>query len=182
VLAGCQSDSAINRDAENSFLNTHDLIQMTDKMAQSIIADPYVQKQTADRPMTIVVKVVVNETNEIIRGNHKELYVARLRALLSGKPELRSHFVFVLSKADYETLRREEGMDDAALGPMEERVKPEYVLTGHFYADTEARSSTRSDMYLCQYELRHISGPETGVILWEDKYETHKSVKKEFLD
>jgi hypothetical protein len=181
-LTGCNPNSAVNKDAQNSFLKADDLVSMTDQMAQSIIADPYVQKETAQRPMIIVIKPIVNETNEIIRGNTKEMYVARVRTLLSGKPVLRDRFVFVLNKEDYEKLRREEGMDEAALGPREERVQPEFVLTGHFYADTEARSNQRSDTYLCVYKLTHLSGPETSVILWEGHYMTHKASSKSFLD
>ena len=180
-LSACESD-AVNKDSHNSFLTAGDLTTMTDQMAQSIIADPYVQQATAQKPMIIVMQPIVNETNEIIRGNSKELYVHAVRVKLSTNPVLRTRFVFVLNKADYDKLRAEEHLDEAALGATEERVKPEYALTGHFYADTKASSNRRSDLYLCTFKLTHLSGPETAVILWEGSYETKKSVKKDFLD
>jgi len=178
AAVGCES-TAVSKDAKTSFLNADDLVSMTDQMAQSILADPRVQAETAKGPLIIVMKPIVNSTNEIIVGNRKELYVHRLRTLLSTRPELRDRFMFVLNKADYDKLQREEGLSDTALGPREERVMPQFVLWGEFYADTEARSKTRSDIYLCTYKLTRLSG---GDILWEHSYETHKSVNKTLLD
>ena len=99
-------------------------------------------------------------------------YLEKIRKLIPN-------IVFVLNKADYDKLQREEGLSDTALGPREERVMPQFVLWGEFYADTEARSKTRSDIYLCTYKLTRLSG---GDILWEHSYETHKSVNKTLLD
>ena len=47
--------------------------------------------------------------------------------LLSTKPVLRDRFVVVLTKADYDKLRREEGLDEAALGPAETTVSPSHT-------------------------------------------------------
>jgi len=181
TLPACQSD-AMNKNSQNSFLDNKDLVSMTDLMAQSIIGDPDVARATTQKPMVIVMKPIVNETNEIIRGHQKELYVHRLRTLLSTNPTLRTRFTFVLNKVDYETLQKQEGMDAAALGTPEERAQPEYALWGHFYADTNASAKKRSDVYFCQYKLTTLSGQEAGVILWEDKYETQKSISKSLLD
>ena len=59
------------------------------------------------------------------------------------------------------------------------RYVPEYSLTGRFYAKTNVNSKERSDYYLCAYQLTNIT---TGVVLWEDTYETKKLVKKSLLD
>jgi len=179
--AGC-GGQAVNKDAKTSFLDSDDLVTMTDKMAQSILSDPDVARISMAKSMIIVVKPIVNETNEIIRGNTKELYVARLRTLLSTKPQLRDRFVFVLNKQDYLKLQSQELLDATTKGQSEERIQPEYALWGHFYADTNASSKNRSDTYLCEYKLTKLSGADAGVILWDDKYETRKTIGKSLLD
>lgn len=180
-VGGCNT-TAINKNAETSFLTADDLVAMTDKMAQSIVGDPDVAAITRQKPMIIVVKPIANETNEIIRGNQKELYVARLRGLLATKQALRTQFTWVLNKADYQKLQVSEGMSAEQLGPDEGRIQPEYALWGTFYAATDAGGKHRTDTYLCVYRLTKLSGPDAGLELWTDKYETKKSIKKEFLD
>lgn len=181
LLAGCTTE-AINKDAKTTFLDSNDLVTMTDKMAHSIVADPQVAAVIAQKPMIIVMKPIVNETNEIIRKGEKELYVHRVRVQLSGHPMLRDKFVFVLNRADYEKLRTEEGLNPGELGPDVQRVQPEYALTGTFYVNTNVSTNKRSDTYLCTFRLFKLSGDATGVQLWEDTYETSKHIKKEFLD
>jgi hypothetical protein len=180
-LTGCNKD-AINRDSRTSFLTSTDLVTMTDQMAMAIAGDPDVAQLVAQKPMVIVMKPIENATNEIIRQGQKEMYVHRVRVQLSSKPALRNKFVFVLNKADYEKLQREEGLNPGELGTPEDRVQPEYALWGTFYANTNADSKRRSDTYLCTYRLTKISGGQEGVILWEGKYETSKHIKKDLLD
>jgi PBP1b-binding outer membrane lipoprotein LpoB len=148
-------------------------------MAHSIVADSQVAAVIAQKPMIIVMKPIINETNEIIRKGEKELYVHRVRVQLSGHPMLRDKFVFVLNKEDYEKLRTEEAINPGELGAPETRVQPEYALTGTFYVNTNVSTQRRSDTYLCTFRLTNLA---TGVQLWEGKYETSKHIKKEFLD
>jgi PBP1b-binding outer membrane lipoprotein LpoB len=180
-LAGCNK-TAVNQDAKTSFLTSSDLVSMTDQMAMAITGDPDVAQIVAQKPMIIVMKPIENQTNEIIRQGQKELYVHRVRVQLSSKPALRDKFQFVLNRADYEKLRREEGLNPGELGTPEDRVQPEYALWGTFYANTNAESRRRSDTYLCTYRLTKISGGQEGQILWEGKYETSKHIKKDLLD
>jgi hypothetical protein len=181
AVSGC-NETALNSERKTTFLTADDLVAMTDKMAQSILADPQVQAVIAEKPMTIVLKPIQNETNEIIRTGEKQLYVHRVRVLLSTKPELRQKFVFVLNRDDYENLRQQEGVSSSELGLTEERVQPEYALTGTFYANTNITTKNRSDTYLCTFRLTKLQGEATGIQLWEGSYETSKHVKKEFLD
>jgi hypothetical protein len=181
LLASCTTD-ALNRDVHDSFLTSEDLVTMTDRMARSIVSDLQVQQVIATKPMVIVMKPIRNETNEIILPAEKELYVHRVRVLLSSKPELRDKFVFVLNREDYEKLQAEEGISPAELGTPEARVQPEYALAGTFYADTNVSSKMRTDTYLCTFRLTKLQGEGTGVELWADSYETKKLNKKAFLD
>ncbi|MCL2647603.1 MAG: penicillin-binding protein activator LpoB [Phycisphaerales bacterium] len=181
VVAGC-SGEAVNKDRRNSFLTADDLVKMTAKMAMSITSDAGVARIIAQKRMLIVMKPVENATNEIIRPGEKEMYVHRVRALLSSEPALRDKFVFVLNRVDYEKLRAEEGLSTESLGSTEERVQPEYALWGTFYANTNVKSTARTDTYLCVFKLTKLSGENAGEIIWENKYETSKHVKKSFLD
>jgi PBP1b-binding outer membrane lipoprotein LpoB len=180
-LASC-NETAINKDSRNSFLDANDLVTMTDDMARSITSDPDVAAIIAQKPMLIVMKPIENQTNEIIRSGQKELYVHRVRVLLSSKAALRKQFQFVLNKADYLKLQQQEGLNPGELGTPEDRVQPEYALWGTFYVNTNAMSKRRSDTYLCTYRLTKISGGQEGEILWEGKYETSKHIKKDLLD
>jgi hypothetical protein len=180
LAGGCANNGgeAVNREAKSTFLNAADMVTMTDQMAASIVADPYIQNEWKKGPMKVVIKPVINETNEIIRDNRKELFVARLQGLLATKPQLRDKFVWVINREDYEKLRAQE----VETGPSEDRIKPEFALYAHFLADTRATSKTRGDIYLCQYKLLRLSGAEEGVELWTGQYETSKNIKKGMLD
>ena len=177
---GCQTD-AVNRDAKTTFLTSDDMVIMTNQMAESIIADPFIQQEEAKGPLKIVIKPVINETNEIITDNRKELFVWRLQGLLAKNQSLRDRFVWVLNRDDYLKLRNEE-IPEAKLGPDETRILPDYALYAHFITDTRVTNKGRADVYLCQYQLTRISGDGTGVILWTGQYETSKVIKKQFLD
>src|SRR5205085_9267641 len=56
-LAGCDSNAA--GQPKTTFLTTDDLIRMTDKMAQEIVANDYLKLQPG--PLKIVIKPVINE-------------------------------------------------------------------------------------------------------------------------
>jgi len=180
ALAGCSE--AVSKDRRNTFLTADDMVQMTDKMAMSITSDDNVARIIAHKPMLIVMKPIENSTNEVMRPGEKEMYVHRVRVLLSREPALRDQFVFVLNRVDYERLRKEEGITTDTLGPTEERIQPEYALWGTFYANTNANRNARTDTYLCVFKLTKLSGDNAGEIIWENKYETSKHVSKKLLD
>ena len=52
---GCEN-TAINKDAKTTFLDTHDMVTMTNEMAQSIIADPRVQEAWRAGALKVVIK------------------------------------------------------------------------------------------------------------------------------
>jgi PBP1b-binding outer membrane lipoprotein LpoB len=179
LLTAC-SGPAISSSAHNTFLDSDDLIAMTDKMAASFASDPQIAAQQT--PLTIVIKPISNQTNQIIPGHEKQLYVARLQALLNNKPSLKGRFIFVINRDDYDTLINAEGKRPDELGPDPARIIPDYALTGQFHSQTNAGASQRSDYYYCKYLLVRITGPQSGLEIWSDDYETKKSAKNEFLD
>ncbi|MEI8194983.1 MAG: hypothetical protein WCI73_03645, partial [Phycisphaerae bacterium] len=179
MLAGC--GDAISKNSYNTFLDSDDLIQMTDQMAAAIPSNPQVVAELQKGPLVIVMQPIVNDTNEIIPAGQKQMYSHRLESLLASKPALRQQFVWVLNRQDYEALKAAEGVDTATLGPVAAetagpgRLVPQYALTGRFYALTKAGVSQRSDYYLCEFKLKNIA---TGAELWAGTYETKKLSKK----
>ena len=183
-LGGCSSE-AISKDSRTTFLNATDLQVMTDTMAQKITSDEKIAALTRNGPIVIVLWPIGNDTNEIIPQSQKWLYVHRLRVLLSNKPALKSQFRFVLNRRDYEALQKEEGLTPEQLGVPEERLHPDYALTGTFSTLTSVSGAgkNRDDYYLCTFRMTEIKpGNKAGQLIWEDAYETRKMTKKELLD
>jgi hypothetical protein len=156
------------------------MITMTDRMAQSIVADARVQAAWANGPMKIVIEPVENLTNEIIPPGEGEFFVARLQGLLAKQPALQNKIIWVLNRRDFERLRNTE--IGPQLGPSEAEIVPEYALWAEFHAVTDAKKKTRSDLYLCQYKLTKISGDRSRSTIWVGDYQTSKSIKRGLLD
>jgi hypothetical protein len=181
AMGGC-NETAINKNREDTMLTATDLVTMTDDMAAKIASDPEVAQITSQKPMVIVMQRVENQTMEIMPHPQAEIYLARVRALLSEKQVLRRQFTFVLNKNTYEQLKLAEGAQGIDLGQDQDRLVPEYALKAVFYSDTKETNKSRSDYYLCTYQLTKIGDRNAGHIIWEGKYETKKKVVKGFLD
>jgi hypothetical protein len=185
ALAACKSAPAVNPESRNTFLTSNDLQVMTDQMARKLAGDPRVAALTMNGPITIVLKEVSNETNEIIPEDAKWVFINRVSLLLAREPELASRFRFVLNRKYYNALAAKEGLRRELAPPEDDgRLKPDYVLTGTFTAITDSNKKSRSDYYLCTFELFRISptGGKAGEIIWQDGYETRKAIKNGFLD
>jgi hypothetical protein len=180
--AGCEATPAVNKDRKTTFLDSNDMVTMTNQMARSIIADPRVQSAAASGgPLKIVIKPVTNLTNEIIPAGQGELFVARLQGLLAKEQALSDRFQWVINRTDYEKLRAEE-IPESQLGPSETRITPEYALWAEFHSVTDAKKNTRNDLYLCTYKLTKISSGLEGATIWTGEYQTSKTIKRSMLD
>lgn len=160
ALVGCSSPRVVN-----TRLDSADLVAMTDAMVQSMLADDSLAGRTVDSPaMVIVADRVVNRTNDILPDGEKRAFTGRLRALLNASPALsRRNMQFVQNR-------------DLS-GP--NRVSPTHALTATFYADTVAERQRRTDTYLCAFQLTDLTEDR---ILWEDRYETKKTVVRNEMD
>lgn len=176
LVPGC--GTALNRHMESTFLSSHDLVVMTDKMAASITADPQIAAITARGPMVIVLTHLQNKTDQIIPGGEGDVFLHRVRVLLTGEPALRRRFVFVLNRTTFKNLQAQQGWSTVALGPDVRRENPRYALRAIFYSDTKVAYQYRSDYYLCTYLLTNL---HTGQIIWENSYEVKKAVHGSFL-
>jgi hypothetical protein len=173
-ISGCTS--AV-QSGHNTLLNGVDLVQMTDQMARSIVADPRVQSAIAkDGAMKVVVQPVENQlTAEILPRGQAEAFTARVRALLSERNP--QQFVWILNRDEFYDLRGKEL--EVPLGPAPEAINPQYALTAVFSSLTQETSKGRSDFYVCRYELSDL---QTRGVMWSDSYKIKKSAVKGFLD
>ncbi|MGC8560300.1 MAG: hypothetical protein ACP5O1_06430 [Phycisphaerae bacterium] len=173
LIGGCAKD-AINPHARTTFINSHDLIVMTDRMAADIASSPVLARLTARTPMVIALTPLVNETNSIITRGQGDAFLHRIRLLLSSHRSLQTRFVFVISRNRF----RDVHQQTLAGGSASERLLPQYALQATFYADTHVAPKLRSDYYLCTFYLTRIG---SGAIIWQGSYEMQKVVHSSFL-
>src|SRR5437763_490000 len=176
MISGCSVSSAVSS-GHNTALDSLDLVSMTDRMARSLTAEPAVNGVYAQRgPLNVVCQPVENNlTGEILPSGQAELFVARVRYLLSKHEPQK--FTWVMNRDAYYRLRNKEL--DVDLGPTPERVQPEYALVARFSSLADENISRRSAAYLCVYQLTSI---KDGSVLWTDKYEVKKTAVKGMLD
>ena len=173
LVGGCSSN-AINPHLHNTFLNSHDLIVMTDQMAASLARSPTIAKIASHGPLVVVLTPLKNETNSIITRGQGAAFLHRLRLLLAGQPELGTKFVFVVTRRHLSTIQAQS----VARSAMRGRLTPRYALQAVFYADTSVAPKLRSDYYLCTFFLTSI---RSGQIVWQGSYETRKVGRSSFL-
>jgi hypothetical protein len=170
IFAGCSAPQP-----RTTFLNSVDLVEMTDRMAQSFAADPEIEASaSSEAPMVISIHRVVNQTNQIIPDREKWLYVARLRAMLSQSSLTRDlRTIWVIPPQQWARL-----IDELGPEPPDLRTPPTHELTATFYALTNTVGISgggpggRSDAYFCSYELVDL---HSGRIVWEDKWEVKRA-------
>jgi PBP1b-binding outer membrane lipoprotein LpoB len=175
IPAGCTS--AVES-GHNTFLDSDDLIKMTDQMAASIAGSPEVNTAIAEQgKLRVVVQPVVNEMEAaVLPPGQADAFTARVRYLL-GK-HAPDRFTWIMNRDAYYRLRGQE-LSGVPLGPAPEAISPRYGLVARFRSLADESSSGRSDAYLCVFELTDL---QTRTILWTDKYEVKKSATKGFLD
>lgn len=167
LLSGCAT--APPR-MHTTFLRSVDLIDMTDRMAQSFAGDEVIGKRSPnDEPWVISVYRIINHTNQIIPDGEKWLYTARLRALLaqSDFAEQRS-IIWVIPPERWAIVAEELGVSEEPYGL---RMNPTHQLTAEFHALTNTSGRGRSDAYFCDYQLLDL---QTGTMIWEDAWEVKR--------
>lgn len=173
---GCSSNDALKH-GESTALDSIDLTAMTDQMARSLAGDSKIREIAASQgKLTIVMKPAINEmTGEILPAGQAELFTARVRSLLAQNAS--QTFAFCIERDMFYRLRqREVGID---LGPVPERVQPQFALTATFRSLTDETRHKRTSYFLCVYELTRL---DNGVVVWSDKYEVKKQIFKDMFD
>lgn len=173
-LYGCTS--AV-QSGHNTALDSADLVQMTDQMAASIVADPDVQAAISQNgPLKIVVEPVENHMRaEVLPRGPAEAFTARIRMLLSRHAP--DKFQWVMNRDAFYRLRARE--IDVDLGPPPERVQPQYALTAKFSSLANEDLKHRSSYYVCAFDLTDL---QHRTLLWTGSYEVKKVAVKGFGD
>ena len=174
LLAGCGGPPKVR----TTFLQSVDLIAMTDQMAASFTHDPTIGSRTAEsEPWVISLYRVQNHTNQIIPDREKWLYLARLRALLQqsdvGKQR---NIIWIIPPERWAMVAQELGVSEEPYGL---RMNPTHQLTAEFHALTNTSGQGRSDTYVCDYQLLDLM---TGKIEWEDSWEVKRSISGKTYD
>lgn len=174
LLGGCGGAPKAN----TTFLGSVDLVDMTDRMAESLARDSDVgPRGDGSPPWVVSIDRVNNHTNQIIPDREKWLYTGRLRAKLAESDFSRSHgIVWVIPPERWHIVSQE--LREAA-EPYGLRRKPTHVLYADFLALTSTSSRGRSDAYLCDYQLLDL---ESGKVVWEDKWEVKRAVSGKTYD
>ncbi len=166
VAAGCAPPAA-----HTTFLNDVDLVDMTDRMAESFANDPVIGRRSdASERWVISIDRVANGTYQVMPSREKWLYTSRLRALL-GESDLarRRNIVWVVSPERWPAAAGELGREDVS-----GRLPPTHLLSAEFQTLTSTSATGRSDMYVCAFQLTEL---EYGRLVWEDLWEVKYAVR-----
>jgi hypothetical protein len=173
LSCACASDPPV---ARTTFLDSVDLIEMTDRMAQSFSLDEDIAGRDGDSESWVVsMNRIENHTNQIIPEREKWLYVARLRALLDRSTLSRErNLTWIIPPGRWAMLQDELGPAPATL-----RLQPTHQLTGEFTALTNTSGQGRSDSYLAEY---HLFSLDDGRMIWSDHWEAKRTVSGRTYD
>jgi len=170
VLTACGGPPKVR----TPFLRSVDLVDMTDRMAESFAQSEVIRQRTPDdEPWVISIYRVINHTNQIIPDREKWLYIGRLRGMLSRSDvSQRNALIWIVPPERWPNIA--EAMNaDVNAEPRHLRMQPTHVLTAQFNALTTTSGSGRTDTYLCAYELLEL---DTGKITWQDRWEVKRHV------
>ncbi|MEI8194982.1 MAG: hypothetical protein WCI73_03640 [Phycisphaerae bacterium] len=175
VLAGCASTPSYDQmrpDPSSVVVGDHglqskDLIEMSDKMAPSLLQIPEI---AANPRQVVIVMTGIENHLRSDPGEDLTIYVARMKGLLNK--HARDRLTFVEKRETTQKLQAAEGaggtdpFGEASRGggAPPTRWVPQYALKGVFYDKVNGQTT----YYLCTFQLTNIA---TGQQVWEDTYE-----------
>jgi hypothetical protein len=170
AITGCGGPPRIR----TPFLQSVDLVEMTDRMAESFVASEVISARSADDPPWVIsISRVVNHTNQIIPDREKWLYIGQLRGMLARSDVARSRsLIWIVPPERWPDIARAMNADITG-EPFGLRMTPTHVLTAQFNALTTTSAAGRSDAYLCAFELLEL---DTGRMTWQDAWEVKRAV------
>lgn len=169
-LTGCGGRPKIR----TPFLQSVDLVEMTDRMAESFTAAEVISSRSPDDdPWVTSIYRVVNHTNQIIPEREKWLYVGRLRAMLARSDvSQEKSLIWIVPPERWPDIAGAMNADVTG-EPYGLRMNPTHLLTAQFNALTTTSGAGRSDAYFCAFELLDL---DTGRIVWQDAWEVKRAV------
>ncbi|MFM9959002.1 MAG: hypothetical protein ACKVZJ_13105 [Phycisphaerales bacterium] len=156
-------------------LTAADVVKMTDQMAASLNASmPIASRNTSSERWVFTMDRVSNRTEHLMDDSEKWGIMGRFRANLArtmlGNER---NIAFVLPAAEWQ---RYAGADYA---PEQSRLRPTHALRAEFRSDTASSLLSRSDHYLCAFQLLDL---ESGLLVWEDSYEVKYGISRNAFD
>lgn len=167
AMAGCAGPPQ----TRTTFLNSVDLVNMTDRMARSFTQDDRIGTRSEDdQPWVISIYRVVNHTNQIIPDRERWMYIGRMRALLAQTDVAqRRNLIWIIPPERWPIIARELDTPEEPYGL---RMDPTHQLTAEFRSLTRTSAAGRSDAYVCSFQLIDL---RTGTIAWEDAWEVKRA-------
>ncbi len=174
ALAACASPPQ----TRTTFLNSVDLVNMTDRMARSFTQDDRIgTRNEEDEPWVISIYRVVNHTNQIIPERERWMYIGRMRALLAQTDVAqRRNLIWIIPPERWPIVADELGTSHEPYGL---RMNPTHQLTAEFHTLTHTSAAGRSDAYVCSFQLIDL---RSGTIAWEDAWEVKRAVSGRTFD
>lgn len=160
-------------------LTAADVVKMTDQMGQSFNAAPVIASRGPDSPPWVfTMDRVTNRTEHLMDDSEKWGIMARFRANLARTLVAKErNIAFVLPAPEWQ---RYAGDDFAANAPDgQNRLRPTHALRAEFRSDTATSLLSRSDHYLCAFQLLDL---ESGTLVWEDAYEVKYRITRTAFD
>ncbi len=183
LLCGCASSGVKNpsgvavtemRPDEQGFvagtgIESQDLVNVTDKMAKSILSTP--QIQNAQGTPRVVLDPVINETRFPI---NKDIFLTRIEAELNSKA--RGKVIFLarerMATLEHERQLKQSGQVTSSSDPNVVEFKgADFFLTGKLSGLTTRTSNGTSDYILYTFQLIDA---RTSDIVWDDASEIKK--------
>lgn len=166
VLAGCAPPQS-----RTPFLRSVDLVEMTDRMAESFAATPTVAGRDAtDDRWVISIARITNYTNQIIPDREKWLFIGRMQSILAASELADDRAIVWVIPPERWWIVADEFPDRPE--PFGLRLEPTHLLTGTFSSLTTTSARGRSDAYLCSFQLVDLA---TGALVWEDAWEVKRA-------
>jgi PBP1b-binding outer membrane lipoprotein LpoB len=148
-------------------IESQDLIAATDKMVRKLLDTPEIQTHKGE-PVMIGLLPVENRTRFAI---DKELFTARMKALLNDKARGQLRFV---ARDRMDAIKKEKAMKEQGEVTSGQRRRPygvDYFLTGQLGGLSTSTAQGKSDYMLFTFRLIDA---ETGEEVWEGMHELKK--------
>ena len=167
VAVTCVACSA--PEVRTTFLGSVDLVDMTDRMADSFADDPVIGRRSeASETWVVSIDRVVNHTDQVLPGRENGRYATRLRAKWAEDDIARQRSIVWVGPPE---------RWPAAAGELESkhrRLPPTHLLAAEFQTLTLTSAAGRSDTYVCAFQLTDLGD---GRLVWEDLWEVKYAVQ-----
>lgn len=178
LLSGCASSNRVS-----TRMTTDDLIESTERMAQSLAASDMLQGRTPNSPqMVVTINRVQNLTSDIIPLSEQWMVIARVRnAMPIQELSQKRNIVFVIPPEQQQTLR--EAGYDADLG--KPTLEPTHVMTATFLSaartgqNAKGLTRQRTDLYYLEYSVFDLN---TRQVAWSDRFEFKREASGLLID